>query len=624
MATYKHWDFSGVDIINLALHLLVALNPALSLIESERIIFNRVSILDPKKKVVVISGGGSGHEPLHAGVVGLNFLDAAVAGSMFASPSTKQILSAIVSILDLTKEAGLPQKDFLIIVKNYTGDILHFGLALERAKSLGFNAEMVIVQDDVSVGKTNGGFVGRRGLAGTALVHKVAGGLAAEGADLKTVTAGANAVVEGLVTIGASLDHCSLPGHKAEDSGLKVDQCEIGMGIHNETGVKRITIPKVNELVEELLNFMLDLSDKDRAFVDFEKSDSSVLLINNLGGTSNLELSALAELVLEQLKSKHSIVPERVYIGSFVTSLNGNGFLATLLNLNKAGGKEKVLTLLDKPTDCIGWNSTINWNPKSKIPSVLKTATTDVNEKSKNVVSSYKVDKKLVKAIFDGAIERTKTIEPRVTKYDTVAGDGDCGETLLAGSKAVEDALKDESSALSKHLDDPVAVIFNLANLLEDSMGGTSGGIYSIFMSSLAVALKKENALEFNVKLLAKGLEEALESLFKYTRARVGDKTLIDALEPFISTLSKTGDLKAARNAAIKSAKATKKLDAKFGRASYVSKEELKKFQTESKGKSTEGDEEDLDVDDDEEGVPDPGAIGLAGIFDGAVKAYYA
>ena len=154
-------------------------------------------------------------------------------------------------------------------------------------------------------------------------------------------------------------------------------------------------------------------------------------------------------------------------------------------------------------------------------------------------------------------------------------------------------------------------------------MGGTSGGLYSIFMSSLAKSLKQESQSQSSLTIatFAAALSGALESLFKYTRARAGDKTLIDTLQPFVEALSNTSDLQEARNVAIRSAKATKKLDAKFGRASYVSKDELKKSYATGGAKS--GAAEDLEAEDDEEGVPDPGAIGLAAIIDGGVKGFF-
>lgn len=641
MSGHKHWNYETVDLVTTALKSIVASNPNLSLIESERVIFNRKEIFDPKKKVIVLSGGGSGHEPLHAGFVGKNFLDAAVAGAIFASPSTKQILSAIVTINDLVKERNLPEKEFLVIVKNYTGDVLHFGLAAERAKSLGFKVELAIVEDDVSVGKSKGHLVGRRGLAGTALVHKVAGTVAASGADLKQVSEAAHNVIKNLVTVGASLDHCSIPGRKIskeeedEEASNKLDSdtVEIGMGIHNEPGAKRTKIAPVDKFISELLKYLLDESDEDRGFLKFDKSDESILLVNNLGGTSNLELHALAAVAIDKLAEEYNIKPVRVYVGSFVTSLNGNGFSLTLLNTTKAGG-DKILEYLDSETDASGWNSSVQWvkalkdASDNKVPAVISKPTADVTKSGDSVNSNFKIDTALLKAILQSAIERITKLEPKITEYDTVAGDGDCGETLLSGCKAITNSLKDSNSILSRNLSDPVAAIFEVANLLEDSMGGTSGGLYSIFMSSLAVSLKtaaaKSSEKSLSVKVLADSLQNALESLFKYTRARTGDKTLIDALEPFIESLLKNNDLKAARSASIRHAKGTKKLDAKFGRASYVSKDEFKNFHTKSTGGSGGDDADNLEVDDDDEsGIPDPGAIGLAALFDGAINGYF-
>lgn len=602
----KHFNFENIDLVSSALQGLMAANPNLGLIKDERVVFSKAAG-SSGKKVLVVSGGGSGHEPLHGGFVGTNLLDAAVAGAVFASPSTKQIMSAIVT---LGKLSGV--KDFLIVVKNYTGDILHFGLAAERAKSLGFNAELAVVEDDVSVGKSNGRLVGRRGLAGTALVHKIAGGASADKLPLEKATLLVKSVIKNLVTIGSSLDHCSIPGREFH-SEIHPDELEIGMGIHNEPGVKKIKIPKLADLIDELLKYLLDVSDKERGYVEIKKSDQAVLLINNLGGVSNLELYAIADVVVARLHKLYGISPVRVYVGNFVTSLNGNGFSITLLNASNVDGP--VLDYLDLPTDASGWNATnVDW--KASGDSVVESVA--LEDAIKDASSSFKVDPAVVTAMFKGATERITKLEPKITEYDTLAGDGDCGETLLGGCAAISDALKDKKSNLATHLSDPVAVIYETAHLLEGSMGGTSGGLYSIFMSALAVAAKQQ--LTFDLASFTDSLDQALQALFKYTRARTGDKTLIDALEPFIKELKASHDLDKAKITAIRHAKHTKKLDAKFGRASYVSKEEFKNF----KQKSNEGGEDDLEHDDGEAGIPDPGAIGLAALLEGAINAYEA
>jgi len=250
----------------------------------------------PKDKSVnLISGGGAGHEPAHAAYVGTNMLTAAVSGSIFASPSVSQIYNTI-------RQSG-GAAGTLLIVKNYTGDVFNFNLAASKASAAGKETEVVIIGDDVSVGREKSGKVGRRGLAGTVFVHKIAGAYArGEGASLEKVQALAQSVANNMVTVGASLDRVSVPGRSGEASFLKENELELGMGIHNEPGSRRISpVPDLEGLVDEMLGMLLNQDDKDRAYVKIGKEDEVVLMINNLGGTSVLELGGVAMEVFKQL-----------------------------------------------------------------------------------------------------------------------------------------------------------------------------------------------------------------------------------------------------------------------------------------------------------------------------------
>ncbi|KAG7725276.1 hypothetical protein KL933_004290 [Ogataea haglerorum] len=599
----KHWNYKH-DLVHAHLKGLCHGNPDLQFIESERVVINKYSKPD---KVMILSGGGSGHEPLHAGFVGEGCLDVGVAGFVFASPSTKQILSGL--------KAKPSHKGTLIVVKNYTGDILHFGLAAERAKAEGVPVELLIVQDDVSVGRTKNGMVGRRGLAGTALVHKIIGAKAARDsnrASLSEVYRLGEAVVANLVTIGASLDHCTIPGSRHHESGsddedeqkhlLGEDEIEVGMGIHNEAGIKRVSpIPTIDSLVADLLKYLLDKSDKERNYVDFDASDEVVLMINNLGGTSNLELYAIQNTVVEQLASGYKIRPARVYTGAYTTSLDGPGFSITLLNATKAGGKE-VFECLDYPTKVPGWNSsytTAEWAAKSESFVIDAPQASDASAASKVRFSGS-----TAKAVLESGCKKLLTKEPKITLYDTVAGDGDCGETLANGAHAILDLLAADELEVA----DAVRSLTQITDVVETAMGGTSGGLYSIFISALAKSLKdrelQQGGYDVTPEILAASLKDALDSLYRYTRARAGDRTLIDALAPFVEQFAATkGDLNRANKACHEGAESTRKLKAKFGRASYVSEDEFKPFEAEG-------------------GLPDPGAIGLAALVDGFAEAY--
>lgn len=648
----KQFPYSGAtDLVLPAIQALARSNPNLALLERDRVVFrsNATYVSGPsqgKKKITIISGGGSGHEPTHAGFVGSGMLDAAVCGSVFASPSTKQVLAGLAAVQPHSKGT-------LVVVKNYTGDIINFGLAAERYKARSLkdksgDAQLVVVQDDVAVGKKKGGLVGRRGLAGTVLVHKIAGAAAELSADdesltLAKVAAIAQAAIDNTVTIGASLDHCNVPGREFQ-TNLKSNQMEIGMGIHNEPGVIKLDkIPTVEELVNnQLLPYLLDQDDEDRAYVPFSKSDKTILMVNNLGGLSNLEIQYIAQVSLDSLAHKYGIKPVRVAVGTFITALNGPGFSLTLLNASRANSKidDKkidILNLFDAPAAASGWTVVpfVSKEAKETAEAGQYNKEKDFEIPRKDSHSNVSVDAKRFTDIIACGLKHVVKEEPKITKYDTVAGDGDCGETLVSGALAISKALsikpadiglspkqkqaaEEQSSGEapsdidSVRIHDAVDAIADIAEIVEDSMGGTSGGLYAIYLSSLAQGLHSVAKDEpLSVAAIAKASPIALKSLHNYTRATEGDRTLMDALEPFVKTLtaeveqgSKPADaLAAAVAAARKGAENTRKLEAKFGRASYVAQEELDQFNSEG-------------------GLPDPGAIGLACLLEGFLQGY--
>jgi dihydroxyacetone kinase len=583
MTLAKHWKYnSNEDIVLTQLKGLVHSNPAVKLIPSEKVVFNPNS--ETSQKVALISGGGAGHEPLHGGFVGDNLLDAAVSGALFASPSTKQIMAAVKTVSD--KESGT-----LIIVKNYTGDILHFGLVAEKAKSEGYNIEVLAVSDDVAVGREQNKMVGRRGLAGTALVHKILGS-AAKSCDLKKLYTFGQQVVANLVTIGASLDRTSVPGKTGEVEFCGENEAEVGLGIHNEPG-KKISIPNIDDLVTDLFQMLVG-KDEDRHYVDFDlENDGYVLLVNNIGGTSSLELFVIAEHVISKLPFAKK--PKRILVSDFVTSLNAPGFSITLLRLaDFEFSTDEVLEFLDTETNAPGWKpksfSSKQWETESEyVESPMKEVT--------HVSSSLRIDGSTFEKKLVTALETLIEAEPKITHYDTVVGDGDCGETLAQGANAILTALK-EDSEFKESLNDPVAALSRITEIVEDNMGGTSGGIYSIYLTALVQNLQK--AQDVTVPTLAKAFYSALyDGLFKYTNARTGGRTLVDTLQPFCDELKKSGNLKLAVETAKNGCNATRDLQAKFGRASYVDEEEFK---------SEEG------------GIPDPGAVGLLALIEGFTK----
>ncbi|WP_292292454.1 dihydroxyacetone kinase subunit DhaK, partial [Mesorhizobium sp.] len=263
-----------------------------------------------KTKVSVVSGGGAGHEPSHAGFVGAGMLTAAVSGEIFASPSVEAVLAAIRAT---TGPAGC-----LLIVKNYTGDRLNFGLASEKARVEGFAVEMVIVGDDIALPD----IAQPRGVAGTLFVHKIAGHLSETGRDLVSVAAAARAAAKDIFSLGISLSSCSIPGQAHEDR-FGAEDGELGLGIHGEPGVERIALQSASSLVAIMA---------ERLAARLDAGSRYALLINNLGSVPPLEMSLIANAVLASPLAK--AVTLTMGPGHLMTALNMNGFSLSLIRLD--------------------------------------------------------------------------------------------------------------------------------------------------------------------------------------------------------------------------------------------------------------------------------------------------
>lgn len=416
----KHFINDPTLLVNTALHSLTLTNPNVALDAEHKIIYRRPSE-QTASQVSIVSGGGSGHEPSFAGMVGPGMLAAAVAGTIFASPSAEQVRTGIMSRVDT-------DKGILVVVMNYTGDILNFGMAVEKAKAAGLGVEMVVVGDDVGVGRAQAGKVGRRGIAGTVLVLKIAGALAATGAPLDKVAAMARLAAANIVSVGASLEHVHVPGREVNTGeGLALGQVEIGMGIHNEpgSGSGQMDLP---QMVKTMLTQLLDTTDKDRAFLEVNSKDV-VLLINNLGGVSVLEMGGITAEVVSQLEQQHGIRPVRIISGTFMTSLNGQGFSISLLNVVDPA----MIELLDAPSEVTGWSAAVQKSTWENRSTATRTDTSAVNQEVKP--SELKLDASPATTALTRALEKVIAAEPDVTRYDTVVGDGDCGIGLKRGSE---------------------------------------------------------------------------------------------------------------------------------------------------------------------------------------------
>ncbi|WP_347862931.1 dihydroxyacetone kinase subunit DhaK [Salimicrobium sp. PL1-032A] len=268
-------------------------------------------------KVSLVSGGGSGHEPAHAGYVGEGMLDAAVAGEMFTSPTPDQVFEAIKAV---DGGAGV-----FLVIKNYTGDVMNFEMARELAEAEGISVEQVVVNDDVAVEDSS--FTnGRRGIAGTVFVHKIAGAKASEGASLREVKRVAEKVVAHTRSMGVALTPCVVPGSGKPSFTLEEDEMEVGIGIHGEPGIERKKITSADEIAEELLQKVLQDS------VDYKGAEVAVM-INGLGATPASELYIVNRYIQQRLHD-YDVTVTHTYVGEYMTSLEMAGFSVTLMKMD--------------------------------------------------------------------------------------------------------------------------------------------------------------------------------------------------------------------------------------------------------------------------------------------------
>ena len=278
-------------------------------------------------KVGLISGGGSGHEPAHAGFVGRSMLDCAVAGDIFTSPTPDQILEAI-------KKANSGKGVFMVI-KNYQGDVMNFEMAKEMAEMEDIEVEYVIVNDDIVVENKED----RRGVAGTIFVHKTLGAMAENGASLAEIKKAADAIVEDIKSIGMATTPCTNPSDGKESFSLDDNELEMGIGIHGEEGIQKEDMKSADEIVREMADRLLEeVTDTDSEYA---------LMVNGMGATPEMELLVINNSLADYLEEKN-IKVARTYVGDFMTSMDMAGFSITLYKVN-----DERLRLLDQEVDIV-------------------------------------------------------------------------------------------------------------------------------------------------------------------------------------------------------------------------------------------------------------------------------
>lgn len=474
-----------------------------------------------KSQVALVSGGGSGHEPSHAGFVGQGMLTAAVCGEVFASPSVDAVLAGILAV---TGKAGC-----LLIVKNYTGDRLNFGLAAERARAFGLRVSMVIVDDDIALPD----LPQARGVAGTLFVHKIAGALADGGADLETVTAAAQRVIAGAVSIGMSLDTCTVPGSPKEDR-ISDGKAELGLGIHGEAGVQQVDFAGAKAAMAMVVDKLLPHA----------KGASHVALLNNLGGATPLEMSVLAAELAGSTLGAHL----RWIIGpaALMTSLDMQGFSVSLLAVTET----EVAALAADVTPHA-------WPGLHALVPVAVRPLPDGLAPLKALASAHPARR----ALMARCCEALMVAEADLNLLDAKTGDGDTGSTLATAARALEKALD------GLPLSDITQAYRAIGNELSQTMGGSSGVLLAIFFAAAGDA-------SASGKGWIAALQAGLQRVMQVGGAEPGHRTMIDALAPALAALSQ--GVAPAATAARAGANATAAmLRARAGRASYLSEDKL-------------------------------------------------
>ncbi len=583
-------------------HGLAAAHPELEFVEKFKVVKKKEI---NRNKVTLISGGGSGHEPAHAGFVGKGMLDAAVCGDVFASPSQIQVYEAI--------KATASNKGTLLIIKNYSGDCMNFNNAGARAKEDDdIDVDAVFVNDDVAV--TDSLYtVGRRGVAGTMFVHKIAGAAAEQGKDLKEVKRIAQKVIDNVASIGFAISSCTPPAKGTPIFELADENMEFGVGIHGEPGVATEKFVTSDELAEKMVPRIAD-----NAVIKLKRGDEIAVIVNGFGGTPLSELYVLNNSVNKVIEREGYKV-HRAIVGNYMTSLDMQGASVTFLKLD-----EELKALLDYPvnTPALTWGGTASEEAEAALDAVKAlakalnvtpgavTATADAKsatgaKEAKPVKQAvYEITEKPVfapkmnTAAFVALVDKMADviIENEVHFCDMDScGDGDFGMSIAKGFKQ----LKKDWATRDKA--DIGAFLTSASEIIMEYCGGASGPIWG---SGFRYAGKAAaGAKELDATLLGKilvgavnGVQTTGERSFGHG-AVVGDKTLIDALVPCADEVTKAaaeGDslvvaMEKGARAAVKGAEYTKQITARLGRAGVVGEKSI--------------------------GHPDAGAYGLGVIF---------
>ncbi|PFR18144.1 dihydroxyacetone kinase subunit DhaK [Bacillus cereus] len=543
---------------------MVMAHPELELLKKYKVIKKKEM---NENKVTLISGGGSGHEPAHAGLVGKGMLDAAICGDVFASPSQIQVYQAI--------KATASKKGTLLIIKNYSGDIMNFKNGAHLATEDGIEVEYVRVDDDIAV-EDSLYTVGRRGVAGVVLVHKIAGAAAEAGMDLMQVKAVAEKAAANVRTIGLALTSCTVPASGSPTFKLGEDEMEYGVGIHGEPGRKREKIMAADELASRMTNDLV----KD---LGLDEDDEIVVLVNGFGGTPLQELYLFNNAVTREL-SKRNIRMNRTFVGNYMTSIDMAGLSLTVMKLD-----DELKTLLSKECN----------TPAFKVDGPVESVEyVDIEEKGEEKPVSFEAETTKEHAVIKNEVVSLNNMIYLVDKMseiiiknevpfcelDTHAGDGDFGMSVAKGFKQLK---REWSSILNQEPLNIGTFLDACSMVIMEHCGGASGPIWGGAFRAAGKAM--DGKMELTVAEFAEMLEAALKGIQSIGErsfgrgAEVGDKTLVDALAPCVQSWLESDqagvDFKTAfekgAEAAVKGAEYTKEIVARMGRAGTVGERSL-------------------------------------------------
>ena len=526
---------------------LLLADPRLARIEGENVVLRSdFRALADSGKVAIISGGGAGHEPAHAGYVGEGMLTAAVIGAVFTSPSVDAVLAAIRAVAG---PAGV-----LLLIKNYTGDKLNFGLAAEIARAEGVEVEIVVVADDVAL-DDDGGATGQRGVAGTVLVHKIAGAAAAEGLSLAAVRTAAEEAASGLSTMGLGLGACTVPAAGKPGFALAEHEVEYGLGIHGESGAWRGPVEASDTMIGKLLDRLLERG-------KFASGDKVAVMVNNLGGTAVQELNIVARQVFERLASE-GIAAEAALVGTYLTALEMPGVSISLMKLD-----DQRQSRMLAPTAAGAWVPPTL--PGGSMNSITVPTLSDGGDETGPAWSDPTHAQRFLSALkaITSALQNNEML---FTELDSVVGDGDIGISLTRGAKSIEELAPNLDAA------HPAAALRQIAATLRRSLGGTSGPLYAVFVLRAGVSLSTAQDPS-STAAWAAAFRAGVDAIQELGGGKAGDRTMLDALLPAAETIEALaaagGDfgtvMRAMVDAAEQGVEATEAMRPRLGRSSYV------------------------------------------------------